>query len=33
MHGCKSEILSACMSTAPAASKEVSVMMKKGHVT
>ena len=32
-HGCRSEFSSICMSTAPAASKEVSVMMEKGCVT
>ena len=32
-HGCRSEFLSACMSTAPAANKEVSVMMENGWVT
>ena len=30
MQGCKSEFLSACMSIAPAASKEALVMMEKG---
>ena len=33
MHGCRSEFSSACMSTAPVANKEASVMMKKGQVT
>ena len=32
-HGCRSEFSSACMSTAPAANKEVSVMMENGRVT
>ena len=32
-HGCRSEFLSLCMSTAPAASREVLVMMEKGCVT
>ena len=31
--GCRSEFSSVCMSTTPAASKEVSVMMEKGQVT
>ena len=33
MHGCKSEFLSICISTAPAASREALVMMEKGCVT
>ena len=33
VHGCRSEFSSACMSTTPAANKEVSVMMEKGQVT
>ena len=32
MQGCRSEFSSACMSTAPAASSKVSVMMEKGWV-
>ena len=31
-HGCRSEFLSACMSTTPAANREASVMMEKGQV-
>ena len=33
VQGCRSEFLSACMSTAPAASREASVMIEKGQVT
>ena len=33
VHGCRSEFSSACMSTAPAANKEASVMMENGQVT
>ena len=32
MQGCRSEFLSACMSTAPAVSREVLVMIEKGCV-
>ena len=32
-HGCRSEFSSACISTAPAANREASVMMEKGRVT
>ena len=31
--GCKSKFSSACMSTAPAANREASVIIEKGHVT
>ena len=33
VHGCRSEFSSACMSTAPAANREVSVMMENRQVT
>ena len=33
VHGCRSEFSSVCMSTAPAANKEASVMMENGQVT
>ena len=33
VHRCRSEFSSACMSTASAANKEVSVMMENGQVT
>ena len=33
MQGCRSEFLSACISTALAASREASVMTEKGQVT
>ena len=32
VHGCRSEFLSACMSTAPVANNEALVMMEKGQV-
>ena len=32
VHGCRSEFSSACMSTTPAANKEVSVIMENGRV-
>ena len=32
-HGCRSEFSSICINTAPAASREASVMMEKGQVT
>ena len=32
-HGCRSEFSSACMSIAPAANKEASVIMENGWVT
>ena len=31
-HGCRSEFSSICISTAPVASREASVMMEKGQV-
>ena len=32
-HGCRSEFSSICISTAPAANREASVMIEKGRVT